>query len=107
MNLSLLSIEAAEELARLNKKLPTSLEKTKELSENLKEFFWRLDYQLIFSNAYNETYSKLPHGKIHEITNKLKNPPKKELKKLTEFCVNLSDYAQAYQEQFSPGPCFR
>lgn len=108
MNLSLLSIETAEELQRFSLKKNTDLKNATELSKLIKEdFSKRLDYSLLFSNAYFATYSnKIEISKIRdytkEISNNLINPLKlndRELEKLVSFCVNLSDYSELHEEE--------
>ena len=105
----MLTIEAAEELQRLNKNINTNLKFAKELSELLQEeFTWRLDYSLIFSKAYFQTYStesqlSIENSKqyLETISKNLEYPSALEhgeLEKLIDFCVKLSDYA-AIQEQ--------
>lgn len=120
VNLPLLTIEAAEELQRLKKHKETGLEKTKELSALIKEKFnKRLDYSLIFRDAYSSTYLKhIPslfniNSKkyIELISNKLEFSPdleSKELDGLIKFCVKLSDYASMYKERIEvfKGRCF-
>jgi hypothetical protein len=111
MELSLLSIEAAEELQRLKLKKITDLRNTKELSTLIKEdFVWKWDYSKIFSEAYFATYSEelslFPSKKskncMNEISKKLESPSNlkyKELKQLIDFCVNLSDYSSFHDEE--------
>ena len=120
-DLSLLAINAAEDLERLNKKMPTELKNAKELSELIKNnFFKRGDYSMHISNAYHTTYSKkisklssteVKHY-IQEISNKLENPSKlkkEDLEKLIKFCANLSDYSALYQHEIDSYriPCFQ
>jgi hypothetical protein len=120
VHLPLLSIEAAEELQKLQLKMPTQLEHAKELCQLIKkDFTGRLDYSIIFSNAYFATYSfempstldkRIPY--IEGISKKLDSPSTledKELKSLIDFCVNLSDYSAMHEEDLESlrGPCFR
>ena len=105
IELPLLAIGAAEELERLRRNKSTNLNQTKKLSSIIKkDFTWRLDYSVIFSNAYFSTYNeKIPKleeknstNYINDISNKLIDPSnlkEKELGELRDFCVNLSDHA--------------
>jgi hypothetical protein len=118
IDLSSLSIWAAEELQRLRLKENTHLSNTIELSTFIKrEFAKRLDYSLIFSNAYFSTYSKrINLGEIkkysEDISEKLANPldlKKNEIENLIGFCANLSDYSTLHEEEIrnlKSGPCF-
>ena len=122
-DLSLLAIEAAEEIERTRQNIQTNLKSTKELSGIIKESTWRLDYQTICSNAYFSTYApkdfefpkdlilterllklymKTMIGKLDAAPN-LKDT---ELGKLASFCVNFSDHYTLYKEEFKEGPCF-
>jgi hypothetical protein len=119
-NLPLLSIEAAEELQRLKLKKETNLEHAKELSTLIKkDFIERVDYSEIFSRAYFATYSsdlpssldkRIPY--VEEISKKLETPSNlkyKELEKLVDFCVNLSNYSAFHEEDIrilKSGGCF-
>ena len=118
IDLPLLSIEAAEELQRFSLKKNTDLKQTIELSALIKEnFSKRLDYQLLFTNAYFATYGKrinLGHIKEYseEISEKLSSPLSlndTELEKLVNFCANLSDYSALNQREIDnlKGPCFK
>jgi len=121
MDLSLLAINAAEELQRLRLKKDTDLRYAKELSELIKkDFIWRHDYSKIFSEAYHLTYSKeisqLPNEnskpQMAKISKKLEfpsNSENKELERLVDFCVKLSDYSAAHEEEIrklKTSPCF-
>lgn len=119
MDLPLLAINAADELERLRLKKKTNLKSTKELSILIKESFQKkLNYHLVFSNAYFSTYYKeiSPSPKknsryIKEISKKLESPSNlenKELKDLVDFCANLSDYSSLHQDYLESlkGPCF-
>lgn len=118
IDLPMLSINAAEELKRLELKKVTNLKSAKELSNLLKEEIsklakkdssHRLDYLTIFSGAYSLTYSpdnlKLieenPKQYMETIVKKLESPSNlenEELEKLLDFCVKLSDYSAAYKK---------
>ena len=120
-DLSILSIQAAEDLGRITKNLESELNSAKELSRIIKEEFPRnFSYSLIFSDAHFSTYKeKLPpisnknyKKYFKEISNKLESPyelDKDELQKLVNFCVNLSDYSAMHEEEMrnlKSGPCF-
>lgn len=117
-DLSLISIEAAEELERLKLGDKTNLNSSKELSTLFKEEMWKFDYQEIFSNAilnfsagknYLKTseeiksyieffYNAIENAKILNI---------KSLDDISRFCINLSDSAALYKERiFGKGKCF-
>ncbi len=110
IELPLLAIEAAEEIEKVKKNIKTNLKSSIKLSSLIKrDFTWRLDYSVMFSNAYFSTYnkeiSKSPDESqtqyIKEISNKLDNTPtleQSELKDLVSFCTNLSDHSQLYME---------
>lgn len=120
INLPLVSIQAAEELERLRLKKGDNIEKTRELSNFMKEKFdKRLDYSLIFTKAYFSVYNPeigaftLKNSKKHikEISEKLNNLDSlknKEIAELVSFCVSLSDYSSLHEEsiQYLKGPCF-
>ena len=119
-DLSLLSIEAAEEIERTKQNIETTLKSVKELSSLIKGDFTRFwNYSKIFSNAYFETYNKeipiLPSktsiAYMREMSKKLDNIPNLkdiELEKLKEFCISLNGYSAAYEEWIESlkGPCF-
>jgi len=113
-----LAIEVVEELERTRKGMRTDLKSTKGLSELIKNHadsikkdpHTRLDYSLIFSDAYYSTYSvriSKPTGKnliqyIEPISEKLDSPSDlkdEEIKKLIEFCTAISDYAALHKEE--------
>ena len=108
-SLSMLSINVAEELTRLNKNLPTNLYRSRELSRLMKEKFNnRSDYKSIFKDAYHMTFrqdiSKISDKKnyIDPIYKQLHSPfqiSKKRLEKLIDFCVNLSNYFCLYDQE--------
>lgn len=105
-NLPLLAIESAEDLARLKKNIKTDLKHAKELSELLEKNSWRLDYSIIFTEAYFNAYNKNissenPKKYYEEIYKKLNSPSKlgKKLEGLINFCVKLSDSAALYKEE--------
>jgi regulator of sigma D len=116
VDLPLLSIRAAEELQRLKLKKDTSFENTKQLAVLIKEDFAnRLDYSQIFKQAYHSTYLESItniNRKIGTITQQLEsrlNLKDEELKKLVNFCTNLSDYSALHEEEIrilKEGPCF-
>jgi hypothetical protein len=119
-DLSLLSIDAAEELQRLRLKKDTSFENTKQLSVLIKEDFAnRLDYSEIFKQTYYSTYSSEIPASLNRrifymlrVSNQLDSPSNikdRELEKLVNFCVNLSDYSAIHEEEIrilKEGPCF-
>ena len=78
-----------------------------------------MDYAVTFSEAYFSTYSEkistLPDKNLipfmEKISKKLEDPKKLEnhqLKELSDFCVNLSDYSATHEEKVNSyrGPCF-
>ncbi len=117
-DLSLLSIEAAEEIERIRKNISTNLKSTKELSKLIKkDFTWRLDYGVRFSEAYYGAYSvnlselttKELKPYIETIVKKLdsiSNLESEELGELVGFCANLCTSFSLYEQEFSRGPCF-
>jgi len=117
----LVSIHAANELARVAKNLETDLENAKELSNWMlsKPFTERLDYNLTFSKAYHATYPEKDYNEIEnnskkyvlKVYQKLISPneiEKDEIKDLIKFCVSLSDYSAIREEHLRNlrGPCF-
>ena len=118
IDLPLLSIEAAEELQKFSLKKNTDLKQTIELSALIKEnFSKRLDYQLLFTNAYFATYGKrINLGFIKEFSEEISEKLSShlslndtELEKLVNFCANLSDYSALNQREIDnlKGPCFK
>lgn len=121
IDISLLAIEAAEELERLKRNLDTDLESVKMLSDLLKHSFlipnedanldYRLDHAAVFSNAYSNSSLNYPRKKsISEIIKEArriasllepneKRPKRGELDQLISFCVALSDSAAIYKEE--------
>ena len=120
-DLSLLAIDAAEELERIRKKIPTVGESILELSKILNESFsekveeegrlYRLDYASVISRAFsNSTVSTLKNktiadlaveaGKVASLLGSDEIKTKDDvLKKLISFCVALSDSAAFHQEE--------
>jgi len=106
-DLGLISIEAADELKKFNEELKYDPRKIKKLSELIKEEFtlkWK--FTSVFDDAYFVTYHKrilnnqtkpCPEEVSEKIDDYFKMD-EKEIKKLVEFCVNLSDYAAIYEE---------
>ena len=120
-NLSLLSIQAAEELQTFSLKKENDLTSAKKLSKLIKkEFQTSFNYSSIFSGSYLVTYNKkisvLPDKNskkyMIEISSKLESPSnlnERELEQLVVFCVNLSDYSALHEEEMKnikTGPCF-
>lgn len=103
ISLGLLSIEAAEELERLRLGREYKIESISELSHFFKESSNFIGFnQLIFSNAYFETYKEMIENtenikqnaiNISNKLNNIQNLKKEELEKLISFCVNFSDYS--------------
>jgi len=111
IELPLLAIDAGEEIERINQNVKTNLENSKKLSSLIgSDFNWRLDYKVIFQDAYFSTYNEKIQIDLEESSNKymkgisekLRNPQdldKRELKELVNFCVNLSDHSQSYIDE--------
>lgn len=120
-DLSIISIQAAEDLGRISKNLESGLDSAKNLSKIIKEGFKNNSgYQIVFADAYFAVYNQkvLPilKGRLsehyEEISKKLEIPGNlndKELSDLIEFCVILSDYSSAHEEELRNfrGPCFQ
>jgi hypothetical protein len=121
LDLSLLAIEAAEELERLRKKLPTTLRNVKALSSLLQKSFaknaegapidFRFDQVEVFSTAITNSIGVgAPKKRISDIANEAMeiamllnsnsiNSRENDLNKLITFCVALSDSAALYKEE--------
>lgn len=122
-DISLLAINAAEELERFRRKMETDFNSAKELAKLLTNSFskkveesggaYRLDHASVFSRAIsnsvepegaNKSLAELMDeaGKIatllHSNTDGVKSK-EEELKKLISFCVALSDSAALYWEE--------
>jgi len=120
IDLPLLSIDAAEDLESLRQNKKRELKNATKLSKIInEEFSWRLDYKILFRDAYFTTYNEkikisLDEEKntyMKDISEKLQNPSslkEDELKNLVSFCVNLSDYSSLHEEELERmrGPCF-
>jgi hypothetical protein len=120
-DLSLLAIEAAEELERFRKKLTTDFKAVNALSLILRESFskhvdqsdldFRLDHASVFSKAISNSFgSTIKKRSISELANEAIevasrlnfdsiNSKDEELKLLVSFCVALSDSAALYKEE--------
>lgn len=120
-DLSLLAIDAAEELERMRKGLATDSKSIDTLASILQESFsqniddtssnYRLDYASIFSSAISissdSTVTKKTISQIAEeaITIAYRLNPESikcedaELRKLISFCVALSDSAALYKKE--------
>ena len=120
-DLSLLAIEAAEELERIRKDLPTSSNAIKSLSEILEKVFskekikteddLRYDNAAIFSRAVTNSIDPMFASQnvndmvkeANRISNLLyketSNSDKDELSKMISFCVALSDSAALYLQE--------
>ena len=120
-NLSIIAIDAAEELKKFEIKREDKLKSAKELASLIKEEFYNnFRYQSLFSDAYLSTYNKRippmlrgsPKQYHEEISEKLESPynlSSSELSQLATFCVNLSDFSAANEEyirKIKEGPCF-
>ena len=119
IDISLLAIEAAEELTRLNKGLNTDFKSMKTLaeiinssfSENTGGHYYRLDHASLVSSAIlNSNQSTTSTKTLKEIANdaiKISNQLNSEnistegenIQKLISFCVALSDSAALYKEE--------
>lgn len=118
-DLSLLAIEAAEELTRLKEKVPTELTSVNSLSAVLQSSLsekitdtnskFRLDHAFVFSSAMSissgSTLSKSLSDVAREaleIVAKLKPTTlelERDLDSLISFCVALADSAMLYKEE--------
>lgn len=120
-DLSMLAIEAAEELERWRRKLPTDFRSVNILSSLLQKSFSqkvdepgfnpRLDHASVFSNAITNSFgSTVTKKTISEVATEAvkiasilnsENMSSKEdeLEKLKSFCVALSDSAALYKEE--------
>ena len=120
LDISLLAIEAAEELARSQKNIPTDFKSVKILASILQESFsdnlkesgaYRLDHASVVSDAMsNSLDAAFGQKTIAEIANEAikiadqLNPDNisskdEEIQKLVAFCVALSDSAALYREE--------
>jgi hypothetical protein len=106
VELSLLSIEAADELEKLKQKHKYNKEIIKDLFDIIKEeFSSRLRYYKGFSNAYFLTFKENNKNLENYVSKLLRNLDKPEILDETEltntinFCVNLSDSAFIYEEE--------
>lgn len=120
-DLSLLAIEAAEELERSRRKFDTDFKSAKELSSILEESLpqevvesggnIRLDYASVFSSAIsNSFHSTVTIKTISDLTKEasrivalLKSEDidsiEDDVQELISFCVALSDSAALYKEE--------
>lgn len=121
VDLSLLALEAAEELERYRHRLPTNFKSVNALSMLLEESFgrkvddsplnFRLDHASVFTSAIqNSLGSSVKKKSISEIANEAVkiasrlnsntiNSKDEELKNLVSFCIALSDSAALYKEE--------
>jgi hypothetical protein len=120
IDLSLLAIQAANELERIKRNMKSDLQSVRLLSEFLNDFFsnkdtdrdkvnelnYRLDHALVLSNAYSHpTPTKKSIDDIiseaYRLTNLLMKDKhsKHELDNLISFCVALADSASLYNEE--------
>ena len=120
-DLSLLAIEAAEELERFRQNLQTEFYSVNMLAKLLKESFsqkvnetsvgFRLDHASVFSNAIENSFDpNIKKKTISEVASEAIqiasllnsntfNSKEDELRKLISFCVALSDSAALYKEE--------
>jgi hypothetical protein len=119
-----LTLNAMEELGKINLERETNLENITNLSSFIKKElinqkpFLRLDYLKVFSDAYFFKYSKtIPDPKkegvktyANEVSNKLDSANKlnqNQIKELMEFCNKMYYASKFYDEEFNThGPCF-